>query len=123
MGIRGARKEEERTDLRATRPADAACQYRVESARREVMTDRDPLFCDRCLCEIHPGRGEFYEVRIEAVADPSPPDLDAESAEEPQAARQSLAELAGAMERYGDWPAAERAALGNDLTPAGIGGQ
>ncbi len=32
-----------------------------------------PLFCDRCTIELHPGTGSFYEVRIEAVADPAPP--------------------------------------------------
>lgn len=37
-----------------------------------------PLFCDRCLTELVPGKGNFYVVRIEAVADPSPPILDEE---------------------------------------------
>jgi len=32
-----------------------------------------PLFCDRCQLELSPGRGELYVVRIEAVADPTPP--------------------------------------------------
>ena len=31
----------------------------------------EPIFCDRCLCELRAGRGQFYEVRIEAVADPT----------------------------------------------------
>ncbi len=34
-----------------------------------------PVFCDRCGCELHPGSGNFYVVKIEAFADPSPPDL------------------------------------------------
>lgn len=46
-----------------------------------------PTLCHRCLAELTPGRSELYVVRIEAVADPSPPvitdedlsrDLDAE---------------------------------------------
>lgn len=32
--------------------------------------------CERCLVEIVEGQGEFFEVRVEAVADPSPPVLD-----------------------------------------------
>ena len=32
-----------------------------------------PLLCSRCLKVLEPGRGDFYEVTIHAVADPSPP--------------------------------------------------
>lgn len=32
-----------------------------------------PLFCDRCARVLHPGRGDHYVVRIEAVADPTGP--------------------------------------------------
>jgi hypothetical protein len=31
------------------------------------------LLCRRCSKEVHPGRGDYYLVRIEAVADPEPP--------------------------------------------------
>ncbi len=31
------------------------------------------LQCKRCSKEIHPGRGDYYLVRIDAVADPQPP--------------------------------------------------
>ena len=31
------------------------------------------LLCHRCGAELTPGKGDFYVVRIEAVADPSPP--------------------------------------------------
>jgi len=41
-----------------------------------VTTDNAPLFCDRCSTELVPGKGNFYVVRIEAVADPSPPNID-----------------------------------------------
>lgn len=36
------------------------------------------LFCARCAAELHPGRGDFYIIRVEALADPTPPDLSAE---------------------------------------------
>ena len=31
------------------------------------------LHCKRCSKEVHPGRGDYYLVQIEAVADPQPP--------------------------------------------------
>ena len=31
------------------------------------------LHCKRCSTEVHPGRGDYYLVRIDAVADPQPP--------------------------------------------------
>jgi hypothetical protein len=42
--------------------------------------DLDPstLRCDRCGRPVHPGRGDHYLVRIEAVADPAPPVFTAE---------------------------------------------
>ncbi len=36
------------------------------------MSD-SPIFCHRCGVELHPGSGDFYRVRIEAVADPFGP--------------------------------------------------
>ena len=46
------------------------------------MNDFDPEsqtagLCDRCLKELIHGRGEFYEVNIDARVDSSPPILDA----------------------------------------------
>jgi hypothetical protein len=32
-----------------------------------------PFLCARCGVELTPGKGDFYVVRIEAVADPTPP--------------------------------------------------
>jgi|SRR5438067_2301473 len=32
-----------------------------------------PLFCARCAAELRPGAGNFYQVTIDAVADPAPP--------------------------------------------------
>ena len=38
--------------------------------------DDSPLFCDRCVRELTPGKGDFYVIQIEAVADPTPPTFD-----------------------------------------------
>jgi hypothetical protein len=38
--------------------------------------ESEPLFCGHCSRILTPGRGEFYVVRIDAVADPTPPRLD-----------------------------------------------
>ncbi len=35
--------------------------------------DHWPIFCSRCHAELAPGEGRFYVVRIEAFADPTPP--------------------------------------------------
>lgn len=40
--------------------------------------DHMPLLCHRCGCDLTPGRGNFYVVRIEALADPTPPNFDEE---------------------------------------------
>jgi hypothetical protein len=41
------------------------------------VVNESPLFCERCGAELEPGRGEFYVVRIEAFADPTPPSFTA----------------------------------------------
>jgi RNase P subunit RPR2 len=41
-----------------------------------MAADQSPLFCDRCSAELIPGKGNFYVVKIEAVADPAPPNID-----------------------------------------------
>jgi hypothetical protein len=43
-----------------------------------MTTDNSPLFCDRCSTQLVPGKGNFYVANIEAVADPSPPNIDEE---------------------------------------------
>jgi hypothetical protein len=48
-------------------------------AEPEPAAEASPLFCARCAAELQPGTGNFYRVHIEAVADPSPPDLPAEA--------------------------------------------
>lgn len=51
-----------------------AAAYRTMCGMDEYDACRDsPLFCDRCQAELKPGQGDFYLVRIEAIADPTPP--------------------------------------------------
>jgi hypothetical protein len=38
-----------------------------------MTNDESPLFCAKCLSKLTPGTGDFFVVRIEAVADPTPP--------------------------------------------------
>jgi hypothetical protein len=39
------------------------------------------LFCARCSAVLHPGSGDFFQVTIEAVADPWPPCITREDLE------------------------------------------
>ena len=45
------------------------------------MFETHPLLCHRCGAELAPGKGDFYLIRIEAVADPTPPTLSKEDLE------------------------------------------
>ena len=38
----------------------------------------DGLLCHRCGTELTPGSGQFFIVHIEAVADPTPPEITAD---------------------------------------------
>jgi hypothetical protein len=40
--------------------------------------DESPLFCAKCLIKLVPGQGDFFVVRIDAVADPTPPSFSPE---------------------------------------------
>jgi len=42
-----------------------------------MSTVPDTLTCSHCSKPLAPGRGEFYLVQIVAIADPSPPLIDA----------------------------------------------
>ena len=42
------------------------------------MVVESPLLCHRCGTELEAGRGQFYVVRIEAFADPSPLNITSE---------------------------------------------
>ena len=51
------------------------------------------LLCHRCGIELHLGRGDFYVVRIEAFADPTPPEItEADLAEDLDARIEELIE-------------------------------
>ena len=43
-----------------------------------TRADEGPPVCRRCQAELAPGRGTFYRVTIEAVAEPTPPTITAE---------------------------------------------
>ena len=58
------------------------------------VTDESPLMCHRCGTELQPGKGDFYVVRIEALADPTPP-----SFSEEDLCRDANAEIEGLIEQ------------------------
>ena len=61
-----------------------------------MSKDATLLFCDRCLKTLTPGAGNFFEVQIRAVADPTPPETnDARPLEE---IRQEIQSLLAQME-------------------------
>jgi hypothetical protein len=62
-GCREGRKTCGRRDGLGTLPYNA----RMEEG------DLFPLLCARCGAKLTPGRDNFYAVRIEAIADPTPP--------------------------------------------------
>ncbi len=68
-----------RPDQQMSRQAPTALPLPVMADKLSGMTtDDSPLFCDRCSTQLIPGKGNFYVVNIEAVADPSPPSIDEE---------------------------------------------
>lgn len=62
-------------------------------AFRSLRIDTDPLFCDRCSRIVNPGRGEYYVIRIEAIADPTPASVGDEDEANPEEAQRELAAL------------------------------
>jgi len=65
-----------------------------------------PLFCDRCSREIHPGRGDLYVVRIEAIADPTPPEFTLEDLERDH--REEFARLCESLQHLSEREALEQ---------------
>lgn len=61
----------------------------------------EPLWCARCAAELQPGSGTFYQVTIEAVADPTPPTI---AADDPAALRRNIEQL---IRQMGDLSAQE----------------
>ena len=56
----------------------------------------ESLFCARCTAELHPGGGDFFQVTIEAVADPSPPNSMTEDS--PAELRRQIEQLLNRMQ-------------------------
>lgn len=67
---------------------------------------QSPLFCDRCSREIHPGRGDLYVVRIEAIADPTPPEFTLQDLERDH--REEFARLCEALQNLSEREALEQ---------------
>ena len=63
----------------------------------ESQPDASPLFCARCSVQLHPGQGNFFQVTIDAVADPSPPVCDAP--ESPAELRRQIEETLAKLSR------------------------
>ncbi len=65
------------------------------------MNDELTLLCHRCGCRLAPGTGDFYVVRIEAFADPTPPNLPGgvDAAELDEAINRLIEQMRGMSER------------------------
>jgi hypothetical protein len=66
------------------------------------MGHAQPLLCHRCGAELAPGKSNFYVVRIEAFADPTPPTIskeELESAGLSEEIEQIIEEMEGMTER------------------------
>jgi hypothetical protein len=61
-----------------------------------VSTTDTVLICDRCGTPLHPGTGDFFQVHILAVADPSPPVVSGN--EEPAELRRKIENLLAEMQ-------------------------
>jgi hypothetical protein len=71
--IQGATPElSPETSRRATGRANGYNERMSDPGEFHGDDEAFPLFCARCRCVLHPGRGDLYAVRIEAVADPYP---------------------------------------------------
>jgi hypothetical protein len=66
----------------------------------ERVEDGGPLACARCGAGLTPGSGDLYRVTIEAVADPTPPDLpNLDPADVRQRIERLLAQMEGLSEQ------------------------
>jgi hypothetical protein len=72
----------------------------MESDARENA----PVYCDRCAIELQPGRGHFYVIKIEAVADPAPPLI----SEPDQNIRQEIERLLAQMQNISEQEAMDQ---------------
>lgn len=64
------------------------------------------LFCHRCGRVLNPGAGNWYEVRIEAVCDPTPPRLDDWVSQE--TLDEAIEEARRALEQHSDQELADQ---------------
>ena len=62
---------------------------------REPTGESEVLSCRRCGAVLTPGGGDFYEVRVEAVADPALPPL---APGDPEALRRQIEQLLARMQ-------------------------
>lgn len=58
-----------------------APEYIVLDSSKAIEHDATMLVCHRCGVTLTPGAGDFFVVRIEAVADPTPPNVSREDLE------------------------------------------
>ncbi len=65
----------------------------------ENPPEESPRFCDRCLRPLVDGRGDWYQVTIEAVADPSMPRSPAPQATTAEL-RRAIEQLVEQLESY-----------------------
>lgn len=68
------------------------------------------LICARCLRLLWVGRGEFFVVQINAVADPSAPDLNAYEEQDTNSIRQAYEEVIGQLGEASELEANEQVA-------------
>jgi hypothetical protein len=64
------------------------------------MADVSETFCHRCGALLHPGRGDFFLIKIEAFSDPSPPIITPPELSGEEST--SLAALARDLEKYSE---------------------
>ena len=62
------------------------------SIRRRMTQDSEPFYCDHCSRSLTLGEGRFYVVRIDALADPTPPRI-AEKDQELEEIRRQISAL------------------------------
>jgi len=65
------------------------------SSERDETEPPVSLFCARCAAELKPGEGDFYRINVEAMADPTPPEVSEEDMATDH--REQMERLLGAM--------------------------
>jgi len=65
-----------------------------------------PLICDRCAKAVHPGQADFFAIRIEAFADPTPPEITEDDLQRDH--RREIEKLIAAMQRLSEQQAMDQ---------------